>query len=112
MIEDILNSLGGGADLAAVASSAGLLGGGTSTLIALAIGGKILKFVIRTVLTALLTGVGFYFLLGWLGFKIVPAEDVAGLPNASDLVGIERVDEDKDDDTRRRYVIQSPLRDG
>ena len=107
MIDSILEQLGGGADLAAVASSAGLLGGGTSTLVALMIGGKILRFIIRTLLTAALTGVGFYFLLGWLGFKIVPANDVAALPNSSELVGIERVEED-DDSTR--YVIQSPFR--
>jgi hypothetical protein len=109
MIDTILEQLGGGADLAAVASSAGLLGGGTSTLVALMIGGKILRFIIRTLLTAALTGVGFYFLLGWLGFKIVPASEVADRPNASDLVGIERVETEEEAATR--YVIRSPFRE-
>ncbi len=114
-MEEILKSLGGGFDLAAVASGAGLLGGGTSTMIALAIGGRFLRFIVRTFLTAALTGVGFYFLLGALGFQIVPKTDTAsaGKPEwAEGLAGTEsaRRAAENDPDGERTYYISSPFR--
>ena len=39
--------------------------------------GAIMRFIVRTLITALLTGIGFYILLGVLGFQIVPAEESA-----------------------------------
>ena len=63
---------GEGFDLAAVASGAGLFGGGASAALAWMVSGAIMKFILRTVLTAVLTGGGFLFLLHYLGFQIVP----------------------------------------
>ena len=75
-----------------------------------------------------LTGVGFYFLLGFLGFEIVPKEEVSAtapanrsamfksesfLPDAesSELAGAapERTEAREDD---KRIVIKSPFRRG
>ena len=63
-------------DLAAVASGAGLMGGAAGTGIALMFSGAIVRFLARTVLTAALTGVGFLGLLHYLGFEIVPPDDL------------------------------------
>lgn len=111
-MEGILSQLGGGADLAAIASGAGLLGGGTSTILALMIGGKIVRFIVRTILTAALTGIGFYFLLGALGFRIVPAEEVAAVrPQGEGFVGIESVAATVPTEPgKTTYVINSPFR--
>ncbi len=63
-------------DLAAVASGAGLVGGAGSTAAALAFSGTIVRFVMRTLMTAAFTGVGFMLLLNALGFQIVPPDDL------------------------------------
>ena len=70
-------------DLAAVASGAGLAGGGTSALLAMAVSGAIRRFIVRLLMTAVLTGVGFYLLLGWLGFEIVPRDEIAQAPEVT-----------------------------
>ena len=106
-------------DLAAVASGAGLAGGAGSTAIALAFSGAIVRFIMRTLLTALLTGVGFVFLLDWLGFEIVASEELAarapiedGRFGAESFTGpdgqpVERAEIPKGE---RVYVINSPFR--
>lgn len=117
-------------DLAAVASGAGLAGGGGAAILAWSIKGAIMRFIVRTIITALLTGIGFYVLLGWLGFEIVPKDEVVAAPSASvharsegflpqgtsqELAGaapkrdaIERAD----DQDARRIAVKSPLRGG
>jgi hypothetical protein len=65
-------------DLSAVAAISGLVGGAGGTgLVAMFVTGAVIKFVLRTVLTAILTGVGFYFMLDFLGFQIISKEEVA-----------------------------------
>lgn len=68
--------LGGPTDLAAVASGAGLFGGGASTVLVAAFSGAVKRFLIRIVTTAIITGVGFLVLLNYLGFEIVPPEEL------------------------------------
>ncbi len=106
-------------DLAAVASGAGLAGGAGSTAIALAFSGAIVRFVMRTVLTALLTGVGFVFLLDWLGFEIVSSEELAarapvegGVFGAESFTGPDGAAGQQAEIAQgeRVYVINSPFR--
>ena len=73
-MEQLQDIFGNGIDLAAVASGAGLMGGGVSTAFVMMISGAFKRFIVRTLLTAVLTGVGFLFLLDYLGFEIVPPE--------------------------------------
>lgn len=68
---------GEGVDLAAIASAAGLGGGASSAAVALMFRGVLLRFFMRTLLTAGFTGVGFLLLLNYLGFQIVPRDDLA-----------------------------------
>lgn len=75
-------------DLAAVASGAGLLGGAAGTGIAVVFSGVIMKFLARIAVTAIMTGVGYLALLNWLGFEIIPPEDLT-IPS---IPGIERSD--------------------
>ncbi|MEE2877667.1 MAG: hypothetical protein VX593_01560 [Pseudomonadota bacterium] len=110
-------------DLAAVASGAGLAGGGGAAVLAWMVKGAILRFIVRTLVTAIITGVGFYFLLGFLGFQIVPSEEVAASSPASRMA----MDESSDtflpqnsqpvpaqtanaDDGKTRLVVKSPFR--
>lgn len=106
-------------DLAAVASGAGLVGGAGSTAVALAFSGTIIRFIMRTVLTALLTGVGFVFLLNWLGFEIVASEELAArAPVLDGRFGTESftgpdgqpVEKAEIPQGERVYVINSPFR--
>ncbi len=66
---------GGGLDLAAIASAAGL-GGSTVAAIGAAIffKGIIMRILTQIVVTAGLTFAGFLALLNWLGFEIVPKD--------------------------------------
>lgn len=111
-------------DLAAVASGAGLAGGGGGAILAWMVRGAILRFIVRTIITAALTGVGFYFLLGVLGFQIVPEDDVAAsgparfgetsdtfLPQGAspELAGEPAETGDRDD---KRIIVKSPFRRG
>jgi hypothetical protein len=78
MLEDLM---GGGFDLAAVASAAGLGGGVVSSVAAMMFfKGVILRVVTQLILTTILTGVGFIVLLNVLGFQIVPRDNVAAAP--------------------------------
>ncbi len=113
-------------DLAAVASGAGLAGGGGAAMLAWTIKGAIMRFIVRTFITAVLTGIGFYFLLGFLGFQIVPEEEVALSPPG----GSARLDRSSDtfspqstrpelageparaEDGRTTIVVKSPFRRG
>lgn len=113
-------------DLAAVASGAGLGGGVISALVVSAFSGAFLKFIIRIVVTAIITGVGFYFLLGWLGFEIVPRDEIAAnsapsasayarsegfLPGGNDeLAGASPAPAERED--TRTIVVSSPFRRG
>ena len=107
-------------DLAAVASAAGLAGSGGAAILAWMVRGAIMRFILRTLLTAVLTGIGFYILLGVLGFEIVPKEDAAArgmadagvqsfvVPDSSpELAGAAPAGEDTD---KRRIVVSSPFR--
>lgn len=114
-------------DLAAVASGAGLGGGVIAALVVTAFSGAVLKFIIRIVVTAIITGVGFYYLLGWLGFEIVPRDEVAAAtpaPSASIYARSESFLPEGDDELAgaaparseeepaRRLIVSSPFRRG
>jgi len=73
-------------DLASVAGGAGLIGGAAGTGIAVMFSGVIMKFLARVISTAVMTGVGYLALLNWLGFEIIPPEDIK-IPS---IPGIER----------------------
>ena len=107
-------------DLAAIASGAGLAGGGGAAAIAWTIKGAIVRFIIRTLATAVITGIGFYFLLGALGFQIVPEDEIAAtsgnrmaLDETSDTfqpqASRERA-EAAEDDGKTRIIVKSPFR--
>lgn len=114
-------------DLAAVASGAGLAGGGGAAVVAWMIRGALLRFIVRTLVTAALTGVGFYVLLDVLGFQIVPQDEVAAartapraefgaasdsfLPQSAgpELAG---APPEKTEADERRIVVRSPFRRG
>ncbi|MCZ4298481.1 hypothetical protein [Henriciella marina] len=114
-------------DLAAVASTAGLGGGVISAIVVKAFSGAILKFLVRIFATAVLTGIGFYYLLGFLGFEIVPRSEVAAaapnqspsvyarsetyLPGASDEAASSS-SETQEAERDRRLVVSSPFRRG
>lgn len=113
-------------DLAAVASGAGLAGGGGAAVLAWTIKGAIMRFIIRTLVTAVLTGVGFYFLLGFLGFQIVPSDEVAATPPSSSMAFDDTDNTFRPQGTRpelagepeqaaedeKRIVVKSPFRRG
>ncbi|GGB64445.1 MULTISPECIES: hypothetical protein [Henriciella] len=110
-------------DLAAVASGAGLAGGGGAAMLAWTIKGAIMRFIIRTLITAVLTGVGFYFLLGFLGFQIVPSDEVASTRPGTSMA-LDDDDTFRPQGTRpelagepaqegeKRIVVSSPFRRG
>lgn len=115
-MEWVTKIFGEGGDLAAIASAAGLGGGVSSAAVALAFRGFIMRFLVRTVMTAVLTGAGFLVLLHTLGFQIVPKDEMAAAsvpPYLNGLVTPESnqyasVEEDK---TRKRVVyVKSPWR--
>lgn len=113
-------------DLAAVASGAGLAGGGGAAVVAWAVRGAVMRFIVRTVITAALTGIGFYFLLGFLGFQIVPEDEVAAasprgsveLGDSSDTFRPQGTRPElagepaKADDGKTTIVVKSPFRRG
>jgi hypothetical protein len=67
---------GGGVDLAAIASAAGLGGSAVSGIAALLLfKGFLARLFAQIVVTTGLTGVGFLVLLNSLGFEIVPREN-------------------------------------
>lgn len=115
-------------DLAAVASGAGLAGGGGAAILAWSIKGAIMRFIARTLFTAVLTGIGFYFLLGWLGFEIVPKDDVTtaarstnmsamSAPGSSFLAQdaspeLDGAPTQKADDDQKTIIVKSPFRRG
>lgn len=97
-ILELLNSIfGEGGDLAGVASAAGLGGGVTSAAAVVAFRGMVMKFVVRVITTAAFTGAGFLGLLHYLGFVIVPKDELSQMssnskadsPLYSDWVGAE-----------------------
>tara|TARA_Y100000052_G_scaffold23793_1_gene25734 strand:- start:51925 stop:52314 length:390 start_codon:yes stop_codon:yes gene_type:complete len=122
-MEALQELFGGEIDLAALASGAGLFGGGASTMLVAAFSGAVKRFIIRTLTTAALTGVGFLFLLNALGFEIVPPEDLQeqfpfgqnALPPGSSGFDGGSVQEKANrsatpDETKKVYVMKSPFR--
>lgn len=119
MILNFLQSVfGEGTDLAAVASGAGLFGGGASAAVVLLVHGAIKRFILRTLLTGVLTGGGFLFLLHYLGFQIIPPEELkTSIPFGStyDSEGVQRqaetqeTDKDGEKRTARIYYVNSPF---
>lgn len=107
-------------DLAAVASGAGLLGGAAGTGIALIFSSTIVKVIVRTLITAVMTGLGFLALLHYLGFEIIPPEELNLPSGARDLGGVftpqampgEPVQQAEVELDERTYVIRSPFRRG
>lgn len=116
-------------DLSAVAAISGLVGGAGGTgLVAMFVTGAVIKFVLRTVLTALLTGIGFYFMLDFLGFQIVSKEEVAAVapversygeiqPSFSPAMTPKQAEtqkkiEDAEAEGDRVIVVRSPFRRG
>ncbi len=120
-MESVLNFLqsvfGEGTDLAAVASGAGLFGGGASAAAVLLVHGAIKRFLLRIVLTGLLTGGGFLFLLHYLGFQIVPPDDLKDrIPFGSSYDSPEvQKQADASDKTEKKgariYYVKSPFDD-
>ena len=104
-------------DLAAIASAAGLAGSGGATLLALMFAGKIVKLVIKLIFTAIFTGIGFYFLLGWLGFEIVPKETSTAAispagENFAPMSGAPARTASNEDQGDKVIVVKSPFRRG
>lgn len=62
-------------DLTAIASAAGLGGGALGVAGNLFFRGLIMRFIVRSLLTAVVTGVGFLFLLNYLGYEIKRKDD-------------------------------------
>lgn len=115
--------LGGPTDLAAVASGAGLFGGGASTVLVAAFSGAVKRFLIRIVSTAIITGVGFLVLLNYLGFQIIPPEELqdqfpfgqSALPPGSQSFDGGTIKEQasrsaETQEQKRVYVMTSPFR--
>lgn len=106
---------GEGTDLAAVASGAGLFGGGASAAAVMLVHGAIKRFIFRTILTGLLTGGGFLFLLHYLGFQIVPPENLKErIPFGQnyDAPGGHQEAKKEDEDGKkgaRIYYVKSPF---
>ncbi|MEM9739946.1 MAG: hypothetical protein AAF829_08750 [Pseudomonadota bacterium] len=73
-------------DLASVAGGAGLIGGAAGTGVAVMFSGVIMKFLARVATTAIMTGVGYLALLNWLGFEIIPPEDIK-IPSIPGITG-------------------------
>lgn len=108
-------------DLAAIASGAGLAGGGGAAVVAWTIKGAIVRFIVRTLATAVITGIGFYFLLGALGFQIVPEDEVAATAPGNRMAFDESSDsfrpqssgeraETAEDEGKTRIIVKSPFR--
>ncbi|MBI1340396.1 hypothetical protein GC169_09360 [bacterium] len=112
--------MGEGFDLAAIASAAGLGGGGVSALAAVVMFKSfIARFLMQTLLTAVLTGVGFVVLLNSLGFEIVPRPEVVDVQvermvTPQGLAQPESMSipapSSEPSDTRRSYYVKSPFR--
>lgn len=109
ILEQIQDLFGGSVDLAALASGAGFFGGSASAIAVAFFRGAIVRFVIRTITTALLTGIGFLFLLDFLGFEIIPPEEYR-----DEFQFGQNLDSDQraadDEDNHRRIIIHSPYR--
>lgn len=109
-------------DLAAVASAAGLGGGAVSALTAaIVFKGLIVRFFAQMLMTTALTGAGFLALLHFLGFEIVPRDDVqpfSAIPGMSDSFQAQSAPQNEA--TRRAaeaeregapiYYVKSPFR--
>ena len=119
-MEALQDLFGNGIDLAAVASGAGLFGGSASTALVMLVSGAFKRFVIRTLMTAILTGVGFLFLLDYLGFEIVPPEELRSVSPQISPYGQSfdaapgALPEDGQEDARiqdgkRAYIVRSPF---
>ena len=90
---------------------AGFFGGSASAIAVAFFRGAIIRFVIRTISTALLTGVGFLFLLDFLGFEIVPPEEYRDqFQFGQSMDSTETIEKTDEDGNRRRIIIHSPYR--
>jgi hypothetical protein len=113
-MENLQDMFGGGIDLAALASGAGLFGGGASAILVAFFHGVIKRFIVRALATAVLTGCGFLFLLNFLGFEIVPPEELNDrfpFGQGFDAQEDSRESTLKGGRPDRRYGLKSPFRD-
>jgi hypothetical protein len=79
---------GGGFDLAAVASAAGLGGSAVAAIgAAIFFKGLIMRILAQVVVTAALTFVGFIALLQVMGYAIVPKDETAAAPSVATRSG-------------------------
>lgn len=107
---------GGGVDLAAVASAAGLGGSAVSAIGAMVFfKGIIMRILTQIIVTAALTGVGFLALLNVLGFQITPKPEpvVASITvPGSDNFSVQSVPTTTaaPDDGKKTYYVKSPFR--
>ena len=76
-MEFLTKIFGEGADLAAVASTAGVGGGTIGLLVAVLFRNFFMKLLAQIITTGLLTGAGFLALLHFLGFELVAKEGTA-----------------------------------
>ncbi len=114
---------GEGFDLAAVASAAGLGGSAVAAVgAAVVFKGLLLRILTQVIVTAILTGVGFLALLGFLGFEIVPKDQpvaafTAPAPDGSESFSVQSVPSGPPASTaesegKRTFAVKSPFRRG
>lgn len=111
--------LGGGLDLAAIASAAGFGGSAVAAIgAAIFFKGLILRILTQIVVTAGLTGAGFLALLNYLGFEIVPKDNpvaAAVAPAPGDFTTqsfTATVPEEPTEPGKKVYYVKSPFRKG
>jgi hypothetical protein len=108
---------GGGFDLAAVASAAGLGGSAIGAVGALVFfKGFVMRVLSQVVVTAALTGVGFLALLNVLGFQITPKPPVAAAemvaPSGAENFSVQSVPTapPPEEGVTKTFYVQSPFR--
>ena len=81
-------------DLPAIASAAGLGGGAVGAVLAgLFFRGLIVRFLAQVAMTTVLTGIGFWALLNFLGYEIVPNPEVEQKLDLSGMVSPQSLDQ-------------------
>ena len=118
LMEWLTQIFGEGADLAAIASAAGVGGGALSVVTAFFFRGFFMKLLAQIVTTAIMTGVGFLALLHMLGFEIVPKDGTLAAdipifqPGLAQPESAPRRAEDEDDGKKVKIYYKSPWRRG
>ena len=117
LMELLTNIFGEGADLAAVASAAGVGGGALSVMVAFFFRGFLMKLLAQIITTAVMTGAGFLALLHFLGFEIVAkegtiAEDIQIFQEGRFSPESSGARDDDEKSGKKRIYYKSPWRRG